>query len=153
VRCVSCVGSVCTAGCSACVSCVCNHVQLLENEMGDVGFFSPCRSATSCITPGVYAIVGASAVLGGITRMTVCLVVIMLEVTGGYEYCVPIMVAVMMSKVLSLSPPLILTHAPRAVVSRKSHLKIFVSISEIDLRNLEKQVTKTLTNDDTQPKP
>jgi len=105
VRCVSCVGSVCTAGCSACVSCVCNHVQLLENEMGDVGFFSPCRSATSCITPGVYAIVGASAVLGGITRMTVCLVVIMLEVTGGYEYCVPIMVAVMMSKVLSLSPP------------------------------------------------
>lgn len=77
----------------------------MENEMGDVGFFSACRSATSCITPGVYAIVGASAVLGGITRMTVCLVVIMLEVTGGYEYCVPIMVAVMMSKVLSLNPP------------------------------------------------
>ena len=91
--------------------------QLLENEMGDVGFFSPCRSATSCITPGVYAIVGASAVLGGITRMTVCLVVIMLEVTGGYEYCVPIMVAVMMSKVpyhnfpYPLSTPLILIHA------------------------------------------
>ena len=40
------------------------RVQLLENEMGDVGFFSPCRSSTSCITPGVYAIVGASAVLG-----------------------------------------------------------------------------------------
>ena len=67
--------------------------------MGDVGFFSPCRSSTSCITPGVYAIVGASAVLGGITRMTVCLVVIMFEVTGGYEYVLPVMVAVMMSKV------------------------------------------------------
>ena len=42
---------------------------------------------------------GASAVLGGITRMTVCLVVIMFEVTGGYEYVLPVMVAVMMSKV------------------------------------------------------
>ena len=28
-------------------------LQLLENEMGDVGLFSPCRSTTSCITPGV----------------------------------------------------------------------------------------------------
>ena len=30
--------------------------------------------------------------------MTVCLVVIMFEVTGGYEYVLPVMVAVMMSK-------------------------------------------------------
>jgi chloride channel 3/4/5 len=47
---------------------------------------------------GIYAIVGAAAVLGGVTRMTVCLVVIMFEVTGGLEYVLPVMVGVMMSK-------------------------------------------------------
>uniref|UniRef100_A0A7S4HA48 Chloride channel protein n=1 Tax=Guillardia theta TaxID=55529 RepID=A0A7S4HA48_GUITH len=73
-------------------------LQLLENEIGDVGIFSPCRSSTSCITPGVYAIVGAAAVLGGVTRMTVCLVVVMFEVTGGYEYVLPVMVGVLLSK-------------------------------------------------------
>ena len=73
-------------------------LQLLENEVGDIGVFYVCRSATSCITPGIYAIVGAASVLGGICRMTVCLVVIMFEVTGGYEYVLPVMVGVMMSK-------------------------------------------------------
>jgi H+/Cl- antiporter ClcA len=42
--------------------------------------------------------VGAAAVLAGVTRSTVSLVVIMLEVTGGLEYCLPIMTAVMVSK-------------------------------------------------------
>lgn len=73
-------------------------LQLLENEVGDVGLFAPCRSSSSCITPGIYAIVGAAAVLGGVTRMTVCLVVIMFEVTGGYEYVLPAMIGVLVSK-------------------------------------------------------
>ena len=42
--------------------------------------------------------IGAAAALGGVTRMTVSLVVIMFELTGGLNYIVPIMVAVMISK-------------------------------------------------------
>lgn len=42
--------------------------------------------------------IGAAAALGGVTRMTVSLIVIMFELTGGLTYIVPIMVAVMVSK-------------------------------------------------------
>jgi len=55
-------------------------------------------SQGSCITPGLYAMIGSAAVLGGITRMTVSLVVIMFEVTGGVRYIVPLMAACMTSK-------------------------------------------------------
>lgn len=48
--------------------------------------------------PGLYAMVGAAAVLGGVTRMTISLVVIMFEITGSVNYIVPLMAAVMASK-------------------------------------------------------
>ncbi|KAG9338214.1 hypothetical protein JZ751_026967, partial [Albula glossodonta] len=57
-----------------------------------------CSPGTDCITPGLYAMVGAAACLGGVTRMTVSLVVIMFELTGGLEYIVPLMAAAMTSK-------------------------------------------------------
>lgn len=70
-----------------------------------------------CITPGIYALIGASSMLGGVTRMTgafdsllsvvrahgssgsaVSLVVIMFELTGGINIILPLMVATMFSK-------------------------------------------------------
>ncbi|XP_016091263.1 H(+)/Cl(-) exchange transporter 3-like [Sinocyclocheilus grahami] len=57
-----------------------------------------CEVGADCITPGLYAMVGAAACLGGVTRMTVSLVVIVFELTGGLEYIVPLMAAVMTSK-------------------------------------------------------
>uniref|UniRef100_A0A674PAS2 Chloride channel protein n=1 Tax=Takifugu rubripes TaxID=31033 RepID=A0A674PAS2_TAKRU len=57
-----------------------------------------CTPEADCITPGLYAMVGAAACLGGVTRMTVSLVVIMFELTGGLEYIVPLMAAAMTSK-------------------------------------------------------
>jgi chloride channel 3/4/5 len=60
--------------------------------------FGSCEPDLPCITPGTYAIVGAAAALGGVTRMTVSIVVIMFELTGALTYVLPIMIAVMISK-------------------------------------------------------
>ncbi|BFZ24566.1 hypothetical protein BsWGS_27604 [Bradybaena similaris] len=73
--------------------------QLVVNNPSTVLFSSMCESPGKCIvTPGLYAMVGAAAALGGVTRMTVSLVVIMFELTGGLEYIVPMMAAAMTSK-------------------------------------------------------
>ncbi|KAK6167989.1 hypothetical protein SNE40_021902 [Patella caerulea] len=62
-------------------------------------FSNMCQSRQICtVTPGLYAMVGAAAALGGVTRMTVSLVVIMFELTGGLQYIVPMMAAAMTSK-------------------------------------------------------
>ncbi len=56
-------------------------------------FSSECKFSQDCIMPGVYALVGACAFLGGATRMTVSLVVIMVELTSGLSLIVPLMVS------------------------------------------------------------
>ncbi|ELU04325.1 hypothetical protein CAPTEDRAFT_175229 [Capitella teleta] len=61
-------------------------------------FKEMCNEGHTCVTPGLYAMVGAAAALGGVTRMTVSLVVIMFELTGGLQYIVPLMAAVMTAK-------------------------------------------------------
>jgi chloride channel 3/4/5 len=60
--------------------------------------FASCEPDKMCVTPGTYAIIGAAAALGGVTRMTVSIVVIMFELTGALTYVLPIMIAVMISK-------------------------------------------------------
>jgi chloride channel 3/4/5 len=71
-----------------------------HRSVGDVGVFAICAGKSQCISPALYAVIGAASVLGGITRMTVSLAVILFEVTGagGAETIVPIMVAVVCSK-------------------------------------------------------
>ncbi|ETW79134.1 chloride channel [Heterobasidion irregulare TC 32-1] len=62
--------------------------------------FSACPPDPSvrCVSPGFYAVIGASAMLGGVTRMTISLVVILFELTGALSHVLPIMIAVMVSK-------------------------------------------------------
>ncbi|PAV89923.1 hypothetical protein WR25_15237 [Diploscapter pachys] len=69
----------------------------MQQESGHSSYWS-CQIGKDCVMPGLYAMVGAAAVLGGITRMTVSLVVIMFELTGSLEFIVPTMVATMFSK-------------------------------------------------------
>jgi len=70
----------------------------LQTSYSGSYFFSSCSGLHLCIIPGAYAIVGSAAVLTGVTRMTVSLAVIMFELTGGIEYLVPVIVAILVSK-------------------------------------------------------
>ncbi|PVV00816.1 hypothetical protein BB560_004790 [Smittium megazygosporum] len=58
---------------------------------------SSCLAETKCITPAVYALVGAAAVLSSTTGMRVSVVVVMFELTGALVYVLPLMVAVTVS--------------------------------------------------------
>ena len=46
---------------------------------------------------GTYALMGAAAITGGITRITVSLTVMILEATGGLQYGLPLMLTIMIS--------------------------------------------------------
>ncbi|KAK2756746.1 hypothetical protein FQN54_005192 [Arachnomyces sp. PD_36] len=73
-------------------------MEMWQRAYPDLFLFSNCEPDTPCVTPGIYAIIGAASALGGVTRMTVSIVVIMFELTGALTYVIPIMIAVMLSK-------------------------------------------------------
>eukprot|EP01136_Pigoraptor_vietnamica_P006623 Opistho-1_new@39758 len=70
---------------------------VLDNASSDVVRHA-CNTMEGCITPGLYAMIGAAAMMGGVTRMTVSLVVIIFELTGGLTYVLPVMLTVLASK-------------------------------------------------------
>jgi len=61
-------------------------MQLWQESHPDLWIFSSCNPDVQCVTPGVYAFIGAAAALGGVTRMTVSTTVIMFELTGSLSY-------------------------------------------------------------------
>ncbi|CAF0760843.1 unnamed protein product [Didymodactylos carnosus] len=58
------------------------------------------KADEECVAPAFYALIGSCAFLGGVTRMTVSLVVIMVELTGGLSYSVPLMCAALVAKLV-----------------------------------------------------
>lgn len=73
-------------------------VEVWQKRHPNAIVFAACEPDLPCVTPGTYAIIGAASALGGVTRMTVSIVVIMFELTGALTYVLPIMIAVMISK-------------------------------------------------------
>lgn len=53
---------------------------------------------TPVVHPGMYAMLGAAGVLGGVCRVTISLVVIMFELTGGLQLIVPFMIVCTLAK-------------------------------------------------------
>ncbi|KAJ5484118.1 H(+)/Cl(-) exchange transporter 3 [Penicillium diatomitis] len=73
-------------------------VRMWQEAYPNIFLFAGCEPDIPCVTPGLYAIIGAASALGGATRMTLSIVVIMFELTGALTYVIPIMIAVMLSK-------------------------------------------------------
>ncbi|OMJ07122.1 H(+)/Cl(-) exchange transporter 3 [Smittium culicis] len=76
-------------------------VQSLHRSYPNSSFFSQCSPDVPCITPATYAFLGAAAGLGGVTRVTVAVVVIMYELTGAVSFIVPTIIVVMISKLIA----------------------------------------------------
>ncbi|CUE65228.1 voltage-gated chloride channel, putative [Bodo saltans] len=70
----------------------------LQQTYSDSFLFTECVDQYFCVAPGLYAIVGASAMLTGVTRMTICLAVIMFELTGNVDYLVPVIIGILFAK-------------------------------------------------------
>ncbi|CAC9436470.1 putative CLC-type chloride channel [Leishmania infantum JPCM5] len=70
----------------------------LQETYASSYIFTECYDQDLCVIPGVYAIVGAAAMLTGVTHMTICLAIIMFELTGSLEYMVPVIVGILCAK-------------------------------------------------------
>lgn len=52
----------------------------------------------ACVLIGVLALIGASAFFGGVSRLTVSLTVIMLELSNDLHFLLPVMTGIMIAK-------------------------------------------------------
>lgn len=76
-------------------------VRALHSAAPNSAFFGGCSSDGGvCIVPGTYAFLGAAAALSGIMHITVSVVVIMFELTGGVRYILPTMIVVGVTKMV-----------------------------------------------------
>jgi H+/Cl- antiporter ClcA len=55
---------------------------------------TPAGETPPLIIPGVYAVLGSASMLGGVTRMTLPITVMMIEVTSDAQFLIPIMLCV-----------------------------------------------------------
>ena len=76
-------------------------IQWVVLRFPNASVFGDCAahsSGTSCITPGVYALIAAGSTMCGVTRLSVTLAVILFELTGSLDYVLPFSLAVLVAK-------------------------------------------------------
>lgn len=76
-------------------------VQWMVLSFPDAAIFGDCAahaSGTSCITPGVYALIAAGATMCGVTRLSVTLAIILFELTGSLDYVLPFSLSILVAK-------------------------------------------------------
>lgn len=74
--------------------------QLLQTFFNSLSL-ETCTSKSCLVSPSSYAVVGAASFMTGITKLTMCVVVIIFETTGAITYVLPIMLSVMALKFVS----------------------------------------------------
>ncbi|OBA20475.1 Clc chloride channel [Metschnikowia bicuspidata var. bicuspidata NRRL YB-4993] len=74
--------------------------QAIQNHVGAAAF-ATCTAKSCIVSPSSYAVVGSAAFVLGITKLTLSVVVIIFELTGAVTYVLPIMVAVMTSRLVN----------------------------------------------------
>ncbi|KAL0485737.1 12 TM domain-containing transmembrane protein, partial [Acrasis kona] len=96
------------------------------------------------IDPGTYALIGASSFMGGVSRMTISLTVILLEITNDLQYLLPIMLTLMISKWTGdfFSKPL---YDAQIDVKNIPYLEGEPSFEMTKLRNIDVMVTPVCT--------
>jgi chloride channel 3/4/5 len=76
-------------------------IQWLVLRFPHTSIFGDCAanaSGSSCVTPGVYALIAAGSTMCGVTRLSMTLVVILFELTGSLDYVLPFSLAVLVAK-------------------------------------------------------
>ncbi|KAI0456190.1 chloride channel [Xylaria acuta] len=58
----------------------------------------PLVQQSSCVQPGVYALIAAGSTMCGVTRLSVTLAVILFELTGSLDYVLPFSLAILVAK-------------------------------------------------------
>ena len=83
------------------IGIVCSLYQRRCRAWRIVGTLLPASSnLLGAINPGTYALIGAASLLGGVTRMTISIVVIIIETTNNSTYAIPIMASIMSAKLM-----------------------------------------------------
>ncbi|EAN76853.1 chloride channel protein, putative [Trypanosoma brucei brucei TREU927] len=69
--------------------------------MGNIGVERGYMASLAWMDPGLFALIGAGAFLAGITRMTMSICVIMMELSSELHYLLPTMVAIIIAKAVA----------------------------------------------------
>ncbi len=75
-------------------------VEAVQRNYPTLSIFSSCVTGQPCVSPGMYALLGAMSALCGVTKMTVSSTVIMFELTGTLNYIVPAMLTLTIAKLV-----------------------------------------------------